>query len=197
MIAIRMGRRDRRALLVGVAAIAATIVAARGVPAYLAWQREARAAVIELRGSLARAQGLIVRAGPSRDSAIARGHRVIALAPAILSGDTPNSAGATLAGILAGAAAQSGIRLGTVQVRADSLSRDAFTRVGAHMEATGDVRGIIGMLGALEGGPQFIAIRSLSISQPEPAAGDDRVETLHVELDVEGLMLNPRPKVGK
>jgi hypothetical protein len=192
MTALRMSIRDRRALLAGVAALAIVLAVGRGVPAFLSWQREARGEDAEARQALARDRSLIALDPATRDSAIVRGRRVIALAPVILSGDSPNSAGATLAGILSGAAAQSGVRLGAVQIRSDSLSRDAFTRIGAHMEATGDIRGVANMLDALERGPTLLSIRSFSITQPEMLAGDDRVEALRVELDVEGLMLNPR-----
>jgi hypothetical protein len=194
MSRLQLGRRDRRALLVGTAAIAAAIALARGVPAYLSWLAEARGADAEAQIALAGARAILARSDSVRDSAIARGRRVIALAPAILGGDTPNMAGASLAGLLSGAAALNGVRTGSIQVRSDSLSRDAFTRIGAHLEATGDVRGITNMLTALEDGPTLLVVRSLAISQSDPAAGDDRVEALRVELDVEGLMLNPRRK---
>jgi hypothetical protein len=192
MKGIRMSTRDRRALLGGAAALILVLAISRGLPAYLAWQREARSEDAELRRALSSANSVIALSEATRDSTITRGRRVIALAPAILSGDTPNSAGATLAGVLSGAAAQSGVRLGAIQLRSDSLSRDAFTHIGAHMEATGDIRGVAAMLGALERGPTLLAIRSLSITQPDLLAGDDRVEALRVELDVEGVMLNPR-----
>jgi hypothetical protein len=192
MSRVRMSARDRRALLACVGAVSIVLALARGVPAYLSWQREARAEDAEARLALAKDRSLVTFDPAMRDSALIRGRRLIALAPVILSGDSPNSAGATLAGILSGAAAQSGVRLGAVQIRGDSLSRDAFTRIGARMDGTGDVRGVANMLAALERGPTLLSIRSFSITQPEMLAGDDRVEALRVELDVEGLMLNPR-----
>jgi hypothetical protein len=62
------------------------------------------------------------------------------------------------------------------------------------MDVTGDIRGVMAMLASLERGPTLLAVRSLSISQPDLTAGDDRVEALHVEIDVEGLMFNPKAK---
>jgi hypothetical protein len=194
MTRLTMNARDRRALLAGIAAIAFVLAVTRGVPAWLDWQREARGADAEARDLLARERSLIEHGAAVRESTSARGRRLLALAPAILSGDAPSDAGATLAGVLSGAAALAGVRLGSVQLRGDSLSRGAFTRIGARMDVTGDIRGVMAMLASLERGPTLLAVRSLSISQPDLTAGDDRVEALHVEIDVEGLMFNPKAK---
>ena len=192
MSLVGWNRRDRRALVGGAIVMLVMLGSARALPALIARQREIRAEDVEARDMLARERGLIARADQSRESTLVRGHRMIALAPAILVGDSPNAAGATLAALLSGAAAVSNIRLGTVQLRADSLSHEAFTRVGARVVATGDVRGVLRMLDVLDRGPTLLAVRSVAITQPDPAAGDDRIEALHVELEIEGLMLNPR-----
>jgi len=193
----RLTGRDRRALLAGAAALAVLMAATKGLPAFRDWQREARGADAEAREALVRERTLIANAEATRESTIVRGRRMIALAPSILAGDTPGAAGASLAGILSGAAALSGMRLGAVQLRGDTLSRDSFTRIGAHMDATGDIRGVAAMLAALERGPTLLSVRSLSIAQPDLTAGDDRTEALRIELEVEGLMLNPRTKAAR
>lgn len=188
----KLSTRDRRTIALGVAVVAFLLGASRAIPAYRGWEVELRETRFETEHELADDRELVGNERAVRESTIVRGRRVIALAPAILPGETANSAGASLAGVISGAAAQAGAKLGAVQLRSDSLSRGAFTRIGAHVEATGDIRGITKMLAALERGPTLIAIRAFSIEQREPAAGDDRVEALHVQLDVEGIMLNPR-----
>src|ERR671938_1894657 len=117
---------------------------------------------------------------------------MLALAPALLSGDTPAAAGATLAGLVSGAAARASVRLGVLQVRADSLGHGTFTRIAVTGSATGDVQGVAELLSALEHGPTLLAVRALSVSQTDPAAPVDRMEVLHVDFAVEGLMLNTR-----
>jgi len=191
MIRLRLSARDRRSLAVGACGILLAFGIPRLIPAYLSWQREARAEDVEVRTALARARTLIAHAPETHDSAVARGRRVIALAPSILSGDTPGAAGAVLAGLLSGAAAQSGVRLVSLQMRGDSISPDTFTRIGVQFDATGDIRGITHLLALLEQGPALIRVCTLSITQPEPSAADDRMEALHLELIAEGLMLNP------
>ena len=189
---VRIAARDRRAVGLGTGAVLLVLALSRGVPAYAGWRREIDDERQEARNELDRDRMLVARAGAVRESTITRGRRLIAVAPAILRGETVNAAGATLAGLLSGAAAQSGVKLGAVQLRADSLSRGAFTPIGARVDATGDIRGVIQMLSLIESGPTLLRVRSLGITQPDVTSGDDRVEALHVELEVEGLMLNPR-----
>jgi hypothetical protein len=188
---LELGARDRRAITFGLGALTLVMLASRGIPVYRDWARELRAESTEARAALSRALSIAGRAEAARDTAAARGRQMIALAPEILEGNSVNGAGATLAGILSGAAARSGVKLGAIQVRNDSLSRGTFTRIGAHMEATGDVRGLTHMLAYLEQGPTLLAIHAFAITQPDPSAGDDRTEALKLELDLEGIMLNP------
>jgi len=185
---VRMSARDRRALAIGAAAIVALTVLGRGLPALLSWERE-MATVAEERGAeLARAHVQIARAEIFQDSARAHGARIVALAPLLLGGDSPATASATLAGIVSGAAARANVRVGALQLHADTATRGAFVRVGVRGEVTGDIAGVMAMLASLEHGPTMLAIRELSITQPEPAATPDHMEALHVELLVEGMM---------
>jgi hypothetical protein len=177
--------------------IGAIISVSRSLPAWLAWQREARASAAEVQTELAHARAGAAARKAVHDSLAARGQRLLALAPALLSGDSPASAAATLAALVSGAAAQANVRLGAVQVRPDSVALGAFTRVAVRASATGDVTGVTQMLLSLERGPTLLAVRELSITQPEPTAPADRAEALRLEFLVEGLMLNPKPRSVK
>ena len=167
--------------------IAALVLAFRGVPAWRGWQREARASAAEQVQEAARAAYVVRQAGVIHDSLAARNRRYLALAPALLSGASAAAAGGSLAGLISGAAASSGVRLGAVQVQADSVALSTFTRIVARGDVTGDVRGITAFLRALERGPAALSVRELSISQPEPAAGPDRAEALRLQVVVSGL----------
>ena len=191
---MRMSVRDRRALTIGAAAIVGLTVLGRGLPALLSWERR-EAAIAEKRGAdLALARVQITRARMVQDSARAHGARIVALAPLLLGGDSPATASATLAGILSGAAARANVRVGALQLHADTATRGPFVRVGVRGEVTGDIAGVTAMLASLERGPTMLAIRELSITQPEPAVASDHMEALHVELMVEGLMQRPIDK---
>lgn len=163
----------------------------KGIPAVLAWKRDMRAEATERRQALTSAREVLASERLVRDSAVARGKRVIALAPLLLSGDTPASASATLEGILSGAAASSNVQLGALELRADSLSRSIFTKIVVKGGANGDIRGLSHMLEQLERGPALLAVEELSITQPELNGAPDHMESLHMELVVDGLMLTP------
>ncbi len=185
-------RRDRRALVVGAIAVITMVVLSRGLPAWSSWQRRVREDARVSRTATERARALLGIRSAIEDSLAERDERFVALAPKLLGGESPAAAGATLAGLISGAAASSGVRVGAVQIRPDSAGAGAFTRISVRADATGDVRGVMKMLSVLERGPTLLAIRSLLIDQPEPAAASDRMEALRVRLEVEGLMVTPR-----
>lgn len=183
--------REKRALVFGGACIVTMFVAARGVPALLAWKRDLHSEAAEDRSALAEARSILGGEQGVRDSAVLEGQRVIALAPLLLSGDTPTSASATLEGIISGAAATSNVQLGALELRSDSASRSAFTRVVVKGSANGDIRGLTLMLQQLERGPALLSVEEMSITQPELSAPPDHMEVLHMEIVVGGLMLTP------
>lgn len=187
-----MRQRDRRALIVGVVCIGTLVGFSRGLPAWREWRHDVREEALAAITERARAEALLTMRRAIEDSLAARNERFVSLAPALLGGGSPAAAGATLAGLVSGAAATSGVRLGAVQIRPDTASSSAFTRISVRADAMGDVRGVTNMLSALERGPTLLAIRSLAIDQPDPAATSEQMEALRVTLVVEGLMLTPR-----
>ena len=191
---VRMSARDRKVLAIGAEVCAALIIVTRGAPAALRWTAEARASGAQLVGEAERGRESVARANETRDSLRVRGARYYALGRSLLQGESVAGGGGALASLLSDAAAEANVRLGSVQVRADSAGGGAFTTVGVRGTATGDIRGIAALLRTLEGGPAMLAVRELSVTQPEPAAGDERPEVLQVQLLVEGIMLTPRGK---
>lgn len=192
----RLSRRDRRALLVGVLSIVAMTIVSRGLPAWRAWQHDTRQQATTVIAELSRAEALLRSHRTLADSLAARGERFAGLIPEFLSGKSPAAAGATLAGLVSGAAADAGVELGSVEIRPDSLGSGELTRVSVRVNASGDVRGVMNMLATLESGPELLAIRSLKIDQPDPGASSATMERLRVTLVVEGLLLTPRMAQG-
>lgn len=184
--------RDRRALAAGVVVVL-LVASARGLPALRRWQADVRDSSAALTQEAARARMTVARERTTRDSLAARQRRFIALAPLLLRGETPAMASATLASLISTAATAASVRLGPVQVQADTVARGVFSRVGARAEITGDVRGVSAFLSTLERGPTLVAVRELTIAQLEPAAAADRAEALHVAVAVEALMVRRRP----
>jgi hypothetical protein len=206
---------DRRVLLIGAVTIVALVTLSHGVPSWRRWVSAERDSAAAIATEVARAESLVAARIVLRDSLSQRNARFLAMAPAILSGDSPAAAGAVLAGIVSGAASVSGMRMGAIQVqtspspgheRALTETRDAtlgrrqqpvFVRVAVSAEATGDILGLTRLMRQLERGPAALAVRRISIAQPEPAAGDDRPEMLHVEMLVEGIALASRARAER
>lgn len=191
-----LSERDRRALYIGLMSVSVLIVLSRGVPLWLMWtraaQEDARAATMEL----SRAKALMSARRILADSLSARGDRLVSVMPAFLAGTSPEAAGATLAGIISQAAADSRVEMSSMEVRADSLGTGEVARVSVRAVASGDVSGVMEMLAAIGGGPELLAVRSLRIDQPEPDASPATMERLQVTLVVEGLLLTPRMDKG-
>ncbi|HEX2778573.1 MAG TPA: type II secretion system protein GspM [Gemmatimonadaceae bacterium] len=184
--------RDRRTLVIGALVIGALVLGTRGAPALVRVHSDMVRSARELEAEARRAQEAVAAAPVVAESLRARNVRYRALAPALLDGDTPAGAAATLAGLLSEAASAAQVRVGTVQLRVDTAARGAFARVGVRADVIGDVEGITGMLAALERGPEVLVIRELAITQPDPGAGDDQPEALRMELMVEGLAVRRR-----
>jgi hypothetical protein len=180
--------RDRRVVLLGAAAIALLLLVGRGIPAWRHWDADLHASAAELTAEAARAEAA-VRALPAlRDSAAARRARLVALAPAVLDGESAASSGAALAALVSGAAAKAGVQVGAVQLsQPDSAARTVFTRVRVRADATGDLPGLLRFLRELEGGPALVAVREWSVAQPAAGGPAEVAEELRLELTVEGL----------
>lgn len=183
--------RDRRVLTLGASVIAVMIAALRGVPALQRWSAASVASAREVVAEADNAERSVRGGEALRDSMRVRGARFVALAPRLLDGSTTAAASATLASLIAGAAATADAKLGAVHVRLDTARgvRSTFARVSARADLTADVRGLSRFLFALERGPTLLAIRELAVTQPEPGASSDRPEQLRIELVVEGLAL--------
>jgi hypothetical protein len=151
----------------------------------------ARAGAVEQTRAAWEADALVAHATATRDTVVARNARYVALAPALLSGNSPAEASATLASLVSGAASAAGVKLGAVQLRvpADTGARRTFVRIAVHADVTGDIRGVTTLLANLEHGAARLRVRDLTVTQPDVAAPGDRVEALRVELTVEGLAM--------
>jgi Type II secretion system (T2SS), protein M subtype b len=184
-----LSARDRRVLLIGGAAIALLVLFARGLPAWRRWDAAARADVRRELGREADARAAVAGLRATLDTAEARRDRLGRLTPALLDGESPSAAAATLASILTGAAARAGVLLGAVDVRPDTASGGTFTRVAVHTGVTGDLAGVTELLRYLENVPELLAVREISITQPDAGGTPDRPEALQVELTVQGIAL--------
>lgn len=185
--------RDQRALVLGAVTMLGLVLALRGVPAWRAWRAEARAVAAELQSQEARSDALLAGFAGSLDTLEARTARLLALGPALLSGETPAEAGSTLAALLAEVARESLVRLEAVDIRVDTSKAHALPRVAVEVQATADIAGLSAFLYGLEKGPALLAVRRLVI-RPQAVDGPaDQLETLSIRLAVEGPALVQTP----
>ena len=188
---IALNPRDRRVLAVGLLTCCSLVIVTRGFPALVRWTRAARENAAQLTAEAARAASTVGSAHRTVDSLRARNARYAAIQPRLLDAETVAGAGSALASLISTTAAASGVRLGSVQIHTDTVHADAFLPIRVHADLVGDINGLSAMLATLERGRTPLAVRELSIEQPELAAGDDRAESLRAELTVESLMPNP------
>lgn len=193
----RLSAGDRRALWGGAAAIVLLLLLARGVPAWRAWDAGARASAAEMAAEAAEAAATVERFPAALDSLEARRGRLVALGAGVLDAGSPASSGAELAALVSGAAARAGVQLGAVQPRADTAAAGTFVRVGVRADGTGDLPGILRLLALLEGAPERVAVRAVSLTQPAPGGPAEQAEALRLELIVEALALAPGATVPR
>ncbi len=182
---LQLTPRDRRALLLGASVMASAWLATRGVPAFLRAHAEWRARTEASVRQVEAAREALAEAPWTRDSLAARGRRLVEWAPRLVAGGTPAEAMAELQNMVSGLAAQHRVRIVRVQPSADSAA-GLFTPVRLRVEAQGDVSGLAHWLAAIEEGNHLLAVPSLVISAPEPAASSGQAEALRAELVIVG-----------
>jgi len=180
-----MTSRDRRAIALGLALTGAAWLGLKGLPRLKAAanrvsERRAAAAL-----ALARARETLALEPLARESLGVRAARLVAWAPRLFSGTTPNEAAADLSSFATGTASLRRVRIIRQDARPDS-SASVFTRLALRVEAEGDIEGITGWIAGLEESPRLIEVQALAITAPEPAAPTAQPERLHVELVLVG-----------
>lgn len=187
MMSLGLSARDRRTLVVGATAIALLFAFGRVVPLMTQWQSAqiAEASTVTRDIGEARAGERLLPA--MRDALRAQVVRMEALDSAILSGPTPSAAAARLASEVETLADESSVKIGAIQLQADSAEVGGLVHVGVRVTAVADVFGLLAFMRAIEGGEGLLVVRELVVVQPEPAAPASKPEALRVELAVIAL----------
>lgn len=180
--------KDRRALGGGCALIGSLLLIGRGAPAWRQWEQNESLAVHE---STQRLDGARSSIGARRSIAAMHAmltRRLDSLSSAYLHASSVAVAGAALATLIGDLGDESGVRVTSASVRADSSTTSAFTRVAVRIAATGDVEGLADYLRSIESSERLLAVRELSVAQTDPGAPDSRIESLRFEVLVEALV---------
>jgi hypothetical protein len=192
-----VSQRDRHTLAAGAVVIAFLVVMSRGVPALRRWQADARTSATQLAAEAARAEASVSAHAATQESLLVRRARLAELDTAWLEGDSPATAAASLADLLAEAATVAEAQLTAVQVQpgvaaSRGSAAGAVSRVAARASLTGDLETLVLFLATLESGPTLVSVRELSVTQPERELRLDQNESLRAEVVVEGLTRTAR-----
>ena len=185
-----ISKRDLRALIRGTAAIGVIIALGRGLPAWRRWEVSVRRDAVSTLHNIAIIEAGIGQIRAARDSVAARQSRLDSLVERLFESRTVQEATAALALHVSDIAASVEVKVNSLQLRADSsFAKDGFARIAVRFSGTGDVAGLSGLLVSLEGDSILLAVRELSVTQPEPGAPDTKPEALRFELLIEGLAM--------
>ena len=182
-----LSARDRRTLVIGALSIGGLMIVGRGVPAWRAWEESAVASADAAARATARDQALTRNARVIHDSLAARRARFTSLAPTWLGGDSPAAAGAGLAAVIARAATDASVTLGTLDIHTDSAGQAPFVPLRVRVSVSGDIQGLATLLAALDRGPVATNVASLDVQGGDPAAAPQRPEILHADFTIDAL----------
>lgn len=188
-----LSTRDRRALTLGGAAFAPMLLWLL-VVAPFARQLSATHDRLERSSELLRRELRIARSAPQYLAARAEAQRRLDDAQRRLVYATSDaSARATLGGLVDERARASDIDVTSVDMTADSAATGVLRRVSVRLSGTGDMEGILTLIGKLEGGPPFLAVTQIEIE----ASGMSAPAALPaVPASTDSTAGRPRPTTG-
>jgi hypothetical protein len=187
-----MTGRDRRALALGGALVIGALLVLRVVPWGVRNVLEAETGLRERATLLARARADLADAGVLRDSAVQLGEALVGLAPKILNGTSVAEAVADLSARVNMAVSAHQAKLERVDPLPDSLRAGRLRRVALRAAFECDVRGLAGVLEALEFGNIALALRELRVTAVDAGSAEKVPEVLRVEMTVAGWYLEGR-----
>lgn len=180
--------KDLRTILWGAGAIALILGIGRSRATVIDRLTFERAAAENAVRQLAVDEALVAAEGPLREAASRESNRLEVLERTLIGAATPAAGAAGLATLIERSAAAERVRIGSSLTQGDTVFTEDFARVSVRAYATADVQGLTRWLARIEADPRLLAVRELSVSQPEPAADERTPEALRVELVVEALV---------
>jgi len=185
-----MTPRDRRALLWGGAVILTAVLGLRVLPQLVTGAATARRDLQARAALLARARAELAALPALRDSAAVLTRALVAAAPHVLDGPTPEEAGTDLMARLQHAAGRAPARVERMDPLPDSTSAGRLGRARARAVLETDVRGLVALLREVEAGDARLDIAHLAVTTTDLATPERRPEVLRVEIEVAGWFLS-------
>lgn len=183
-----MNPRDRRALAIGAAVVAAAVLCLRVLPelgrgGMERWGKLETASLL-----LARTESELAAASALEDSAKVVRASLTRLAPKLLAGRTEADAAADLAARIGHVCTQHGVRLERTAALPDSARAGWIERVTVSAQMEGDMKGVAGLLAGLAAGSPVVVTQGIRlVASPEATARGP--ERLRLELVTRGWYL--------
>jgi type II secretion system (T2SS) protein M len=178
--------------MIGGAVVCGAVLLLRVLPWGVRGVLAAETGLRERAALLARARADLSDAVVLRDSAVQLGTALDGLAPKILSGNSAADAVADLSGRVNLAVSGNRSRLERVDAVPDSAAAGRLHRVTLRTAFECDVRGLAGVLEALEFGKVVLSLRELRVTAVDAGSADRVPEVLRVEMTVAGWYLGTR-----
>lgn len=191
-----MTQRDRRALRMGGALVLGLFVSLRVLPSVIRTALGAEQGLRERATLLARARDNVADAAELRDSAVRVGQALIGLAPKLVNGGRMTEAASDLSGLLSLAVARHQAKLERLEGVPDSTVAGRLRRVTVRAAFECDVRGLAGVLEALEFGKVALSLRDLRVTAVDAGSAARMPEVLRVEITVAGWYLGDGDRAG-
>ena len=187
-----MTPRDRRALMLGAAAIGVAVILLRVLPWTVRRAGSGYAVLRERSALLARTRDEMASLPLLRDSAAMLSQALVALAPQLLSGSSAVQAAADLSGRMNLAASRAPARVERIDPLPDSAGEGRLGRVRVHAVLESDVRGLVALLKAIDAGEEVVKLDELRVEAPQALTIQRGPEILKIEVTVSGWYIKPR-----
>jgi type II secretory pathway component PulM len=166
-----LSTRDRRALTIGGAAFAPMLLWVLVIAPFAHQLSEARVQLDRSRDLLHRELRIVGSAGRYASARAEATQRLVDAQRRLIYATSNASAGAMLAAFVDERARDSGVEVNTVEATRDSATSGVLRKVSVRLSGTGDMEGILTLIGTLEGGSPFLAVSQLEMEK----SGQDAV----------------------
>ena len=191
MSGFRLGRRDRRALLLGVAVLAPFFLFQYGLQPYLAARADVNEQLRTQRDLLTRELALLAQADAYPEAAAASVAALEEIEPRLFSGPDEISASGALVSYLGGEAERHRVLLQQSETRAAETTAEGLLVLAVGLRGMSDLQGLLSFLHALETGGKLVRVEQLGITRSGSAfrSGRRDEEVLQFSALVSGYAL--------
>lgn len=184
-------RRDKRALLVGLALLVPAVLFRAGIAPWMEYRSDLRDTLAAERDALVREQFAIAQAQRDPDRGERYAELLDAAEPWLLGGSTQMAASGALSRLVTQMGSRAGILIQEIQTRDGDETGDGIAPVIVAVRALGDLEGLLRFLHDVENGELLLEVRELTLQTAGRNDGDlERGQLMTAGLVITGLRLD-------